>query len=98
MRYEKDLVVRLDIVVEPDEDEFHAYCPALKGLHTSGKTEEEAVNNAKDAALAYLESLIKHREPIPVGCLEDMESCVPASRAAKRGTSYHREDLAVACA
>lgn len=55
------------IVVEPDRDEFHAYCPALKGLHTCGATEEEAVNNAADAAIAYLESLIKHGDPIPIG-------------------------------
>lgn len=55
------------IVVEPDEDNFRAYCPALKGLHTCGATEEEAVDNASDAAIAYLESLIKHGDPIPVG-------------------------------
>jgi len=59
---------RLVVVVEPDGDEFHAYCPALKGLHTSGQTVEEAVNNAKDAASAYLLSLVKHHDPIPVGC------------------------------
>jgi len=56
----------LDIAVETDEDEFHAFCPGLKGLHTSGKTEEEAVQNAADAAIAYLESLIKHGDPIPL--------------------------------
>ncbi len=55
------------IVVEPDEGEFHAYCPALKGLHTCGATEEEAMDNAADAAIAYLESLIKHGDPIPIG-------------------------------
>jgi predicted RNase H-like HicB family nuclease len=40
------------IIVEPDETGFHAYCPALKGLHTCGETKEEAIQNAKDAALA----------------------------------------------
>lgn len=59
----------LIIVVEPDGDEFHAYCPALKGLHTSGQTVEEALQNARDAATAYLRSLMKHRDPIPVGCV-----------------------------
>lgn len=61
------LVFMVDICVEPDDDGYHAFSPALKGLHTWGATEAEAVENAKDAALAYLESLIKHHEPIPVG-------------------------------
>lgn len=60
---------RVEIIVEPDDGIFHAYCPALKGLHTCGDTEEEAFSNAKDAAMAYLLSLVKHRDPIPVGIL-----------------------------
>ena len=55
----------VDIVVEPDDEEFHAYCPALKGLHVAGDTREEALFNAIDAAVLYLESLIKHHDPIP---------------------------------
>ena len=55
---------RIRIIVEPDGDEFHAYCPALKGLHTSGPTEEESPQNATDAAAAYLASLAKHGDPI----------------------------------
>lgn len=53
----------VEIVVERDDGESHAYCPALKGLHVDGTTEEEAVRNAADAALLYMESLIKHNEP-----------------------------------
>ena len=55
---------RIDIVIEPDDNGYHAYCPALKGLHTSGKTEEDAIQNIKYAAVAYLESSIKHNDPI----------------------------------
>lgn len=55
----------IDIVVEPDDDGFHAYCPALKGLHTGGTTIEEATANAKDAVIAYLQSIIEHSDPIP---------------------------------
>jgi len=62
--------VRLRIMVEPDDERFHAYCPELKGLHVDGATEEEALGNAKDAANAYLRSLIKHNDPIPLGVLE----------------------------
>ena len=57
------------IIVEPDEDEFHAYCPGLKGLHVGGKTEEEATRNAQDAAIAYVMSMEQHNEYIPPGLL-----------------------------
>jgi len=63
------LEFQLVFVVEPDEGEFHAFCPALKGLHAPGATEQEALENAKDAAAAYILSLIKHGDPIPVGAM-----------------------------
>jgi predicted RNase H-like HicB family nuclease len=53
------------VIIEPDEDEFHVFCPDLKGLHTSGKTIDEAIHNAQDAVTAYIISLKKHNEPIP---------------------------------
>ena len=68
MQGEKQIIgFKIEVIVEPDEDGFHAYCPALKGLHTCGDTEKEALNNAKDAAIAYLESSIKHGDYIPAG-------------------------------
>ena len=48
------------ITVEPDADGFHAYCSTLKGLHVWGATREEAINNAKEAIVAYLDSMRKH--------------------------------------
>ena len=59
------------IVIKPDNGGFHAYSHALKGLHVPGYTEEEALQNAKDAAVAYLNSLIKHGDPIPVGVVKE---------------------------
>ncbi len=53
------LAFKVNIIVEPDEESFRAYCPALKGLHTCGDTKEEALDNAVAAAMAYLQSLIK---------------------------------------
>jgi predicted RNase H-like HicB family nuclease len=66
---QRNLLFSLVVLVEPDGDAFHAYCPALAGLHTSGQTVEEALQNAKDAAVAYSTSPVKHHDPIPVGCL-----------------------------
>jgi predicted RNase H-like HicB family nuclease len=65
----KGIEFQVEIVVEPDGDEYHAYCPALKGLHTCGATAEETLRNAHDAVAAYIRSLIKHGDHIPVGVI-----------------------------
>jgi predicted RNase H-like HicB family nuclease len=88
---------KIDIIVEPDDGGFHAYCPALKGLHTAGDTKEEALQNAKDAAIAYLESLIKHNDPIPVGIIMRKE-VEGTSLLTTRHITRYTEDLKVACA
>lgn len=68
----------VEMIVERDQGGYHVYCPALKGLHAGGDTEEEALLHARDAAIAYLRSLIKHGDPIPVGvALEEMEGEQP---------------------
>ena len=59
--------LRVTVVVEADGDGYHAYCPAFKGLHAAGETEDEAVERARAAAIAYLESMVSHGDPIPVG-------------------------------
>lgn len=90
---------KVEVVVEPDEDGFHAYCPALKGLHTCGNTKEEAIQNAGYAAVAYLESLISHRDPIPVGVIvrEEVEE-IPYLYLSVDSATHYTEDLTVACA
>jgi len=62
----------VDIVVEPDESEFLAYCPALKGLHVGGATAQEAMENANDAIACHLTSMMKHGDPIPEGVLRHL--------------------------
>ena len=57
--------VQLAIVVEPDGDVFHAFCPQLKGLHIDGRTEKEALTHALEAAEMYLRSLARHGESLP---------------------------------
>ena len=61
----EDVARKLGIIVEPDGKEFHAYCSALPGLHASGQTEQEAVENALELAAVYLLSLLKHGDPLP---------------------------------
>lgn len=59
------LDIKFHVIIEEDGDSYHSYCPSFKGLHSCGKTEEEALRNAIDAACGYLQSIIKHGDPIP---------------------------------
>ena len=56
------------VVVEPDEDQWVAYCPALvkQGAATGGQTREEAHINIHQVLQMTLESMIFHGETIPV--------------------------------
>jgi predicted RNase H-like HicB family nuclease len=44
---------------------YHAFCPALKGCHSEGETEAEALQGIQEAIEIYLDSLRAHNEPIP---------------------------------
>jgi predicted RNase H-like HicB family nuclease len=91
---EKQIIeFQVEVIVEPDDDGFHAYCPALKGLHTRGDTEQEAVDHARDAAIAYIESCIKHGDSIPIGTQERKQSHHSGIKPVNRRV----EDLQVAC-
>lgn len=65
--HEITISVDVGVVVEPDGDGFHVYSPLLKGLHADGKTEEEAVHNFAGEIPAYIISLVKHGESLPLG-------------------------------
>ena len=87
---------KVDIFIEPDDGEFHAYCPALKGLHTVGDTKEKALENARFAAIAYLESLIKHGDPIPVNVIMK-RNANNKEHTAERRVNHYTEDVKVPC-
>ena len=59
-RYRYNIMLRS----EP-EGGFTAIVPALPGCVTYGRTLAEARTMAKDAISGYIESLKKHKEPIP---------------------------------
>jgi antitoxin HicB len=55
-----------NIFLRPEpEGGFTAIVPALPGCVTYGRTLGEAKKMAKDAIRGYIESLKKHKEPIP---------------------------------
>jgi len=55
------------VVVEPDGERWHAYCPALvrQGGATWGYTRQEAVRNIQEVVQMVVESLVEHGEAVP---------------------------------
>jgi predicted RNase H-like HicB family nuclease len=83
------LVFEVQVYFEKEEGGgFHTYVPALRGLHSCGDTIEEAKHNTKDAIVAYLTSLIKHGDPIPLTCVYTKKS------ARKNATSVPAPSMA----
>jgi len=62
------------VVIEPDEDVFHAYCPVLKGCHTWGHTYEEALKNLQEAVQCHVEALLQAGESVPTEPAQDVEA------------------------
>jgi len=52
--------VKFNIILEPaEEGGFNVTVPALDGCFTQGETEAQALKNAKEAIICYLEGLQK---------------------------------------
>jgi predicted RNase H-like HicB family nuclease len=61
------------VQIEQDEDGvFIANVPTLRGCISQGKTRNEALANIREAIQAYIESLNKHNEPIPLPITEEI--------------------------
>ena len=56
-----------NVIVEPDEDRWHAYCPALEsqGAATWGASREEALKHIDEVVRLVVESMIEHGEELP---------------------------------
>jgi antitoxin HicB len=53
------------VVIEPDEEGFHSFVPALPGCHTFGDTLDETEKNITEAMELHIESLIEDGESVP---------------------------------
>ena len=55
------------VVVEPDEDAWHAYCPALQGYGaaTWGRTRAEALRHIREVVALVIAELIEDGEAVP---------------------------------
>jgi predicted RNase H-like HicB family nuclease len=56
-----------EVVVEPDDDRWHAYCPALedRGASTWGRTREEALKHIDEVVQLVVDSMSAHGERLP---------------------------------
>lgn len=94
-RASRGLTFRLTVVVEPDGDEFYAYCPALPGVLMPGATVEEALQNARDAIIACLETMIEYGDPIPVGLQLSADDKRQNERWPRKTKGVYQESLVV---
>jgi predicted RNase H-like HicB family nuclease len=55
------------VVVEPDDERWHAYCPVLedRGASTWGYTREEALKHIDEVVQLVVDSMVEHGEPLP---------------------------------
>lgn len=56
---------KFTVVIEPDEEGFHAFVPALPGCHSVGATVEEARDNIVEAMELHIEVMREDGEAVP---------------------------------
>ena len=49
--------MKVNIIIEKDENGYYAFCPELKGAHSQGESLEEVLKNIKEAIELYVETL-----------------------------------------
>lgn len=81
--YYMSLPYRVEIIKDTDEEGYVAFIPELKGCITTGLTEEDALENLKDAKAAWLLSALEDGDPIPEPTVEMSNS----------GRTYRRIDF-----
>jgi predicted RNase H-like HicB family nuclease len=66
------------VVVEPDEDRWRAYCPALEaqGAATWGCTRDEALTHIREVLEMIVSELVEEGKPIPAAATISEEPLV----------------------
>ena len=49
--------MRYKVNIKKTDEDYAVWCPGLPGCWSEGETEEEALDNIKDAIQAYLETI-----------------------------------------
>jgi len=63
------------VIVEPDDNRWHAYCPILEqfGAATWGETREEALRHIQEVVRLVVEELEEDGIPLPQGPRDDVQ-------------------------
>lgn len=79
-RAKREKTHRFLIVVELENEHYHAYCPAVGDFHSRGDTVEEAKANLIEELRHYLTDLARRGEALPVerASIELIEISLPA--------------------
>lgn len=70
------------VVVEPDEDRWHAYCPALERQgasswgHSLGHSREEALKHIDEVVQLVVESMVEHGDKLPEETTDEVQITV----------------------
>ena len=64
------MMMRYQVVLQKSEEGYAVSCPALPGCHSQGTTEQEALDNIKDAIQEYLASIAEQNEGAEVREIE----------------------------
>lgn len=62
----KPAAYQFSVVIEPDEEGFHVFVPALPGCHSFGESIEEARKNIIEAIELHVDGLVENGLPVPV--------------------------------
>jgi predicted RNase H-like HicB family nuclease len=62
--FKREIAFSVPAILEKDGIGYYASCPALKGVHVGGPTENSAIKHLKKACSLYLQSMIKHGDAI----------------------------------
>jgi predicted RNase H-like HicB family nuclease len=65
--------LKYSVVLHHSEEGYAVNCPALPGCWSLGATEDEAVENIRDAIREYLAAI---RESVPSGSIREVEVTV----------------------
>lgn len=57
-----ETIQSLEIELKKDGNEYHAFCPQLKGCHTHGRTQQEALDNLREAVHLYIDTMFESSE------------------------------------
>ena len=58
-------IYNFTVIIESDEQGFHAYVPALPGCHTFADTIDEARANILEAMELHIQSMLEDGEAVP---------------------------------